>query len=147
MIEIDIEKGLNNSLDDIRNTQKAIKRVLPSDYVYLLMNYNELVFANDKLGVIFDGSEEVGIVEIPLLNLPMFVDVNHNRSDEAKSFYTYNENDYLAIGTLMNCGALLIGCKNENVNEIFIDVPLHTEGVVKVADNYFELLNEIIELQ
>lgn len=147
MIEIDIETASGSSLNEIREVQKRIKRILPSDYVYLLMNYNELTFANDKLGVIFDGDEEVGILEIPLFNLPLFADVNHNRSEEAKDFYRYNENDYLAIGTLMNNGALLIGCKNDNVNTIFVDIPLHTEGVIKVADNYFELLNDVIQLQ
>ena len=147
MINLQITTSKGVSISQIRALQKKLKRVLPSDYVYLLLNYYELMFSNDRLGVIYDGNEEVGVIENPLLNLALFEEANNKRTEDAQKFYRYYENDVIAIGTLMHNGVILMGCHNNNVNQIFIDIPQQSERVQKVAEDYFEFLNEIVEVQ
>lgn len=147
MFNVDYETSRSLSLNEIRDFQLKNRVILPSDYVFLLLNYNEFRLANDHVGLIFseDNLELTGL-ESPVFSLDDFYRVNCVPSKEAEDYYHGTTDKYFTIGTLLYNGALLIGKTVENLNKIYIDMPLDLDDVLLIADNFFELINDKIKV-
>ena len=131
------------SINAIRAFQWKAGLILPSDYVYLLLNFNEFNLTTNKVAKI----EDLAVLALPLYNLELFFSVNCDRSEDSKLYYEYEDSNYYVISDLMMTGVLLIGNNPKNSNMIYVEVPFHTNGVVKVANDFFELINEVIVIE
>ena len=140
----DISDG--RTLKEIRDFQTTHKIILPSDYVYILMNFNEFVLSNDHYGAIMsdDGEELTGIAS-PVFSLEDFHRTNLNWTEEMSSYYNFSTDKYFFLADLHFNGALLIGNNKGNLNQIFIDLPQENDDVIKVANHFFHFVNDIIK--
>lgn len=142
-------KGNLPDWEEIRYIQKSGSFMLPSDFIYVALNYNSCSIAHD--------SDE--IVKVKLINgdfdfFDIFQDVREI-SEEMSILEIYEESDnlilrnqFLPIVQTGSRAVFLIGNTIENLNEIFYFSPVYdsiTErnySLFKQSENIFELINE-----
>lgn len=148
MFDVKYEVAKEHTIEEIRNFQRANKIIFPSDYIFLLLNYNEFVLADDQFGgIISDDGEELSGLSSPIFSLPDFYRANFEWIAEMKSYYNFSINQYFFIGELHYNGALLIGNTPENQNKIYIDLPQTHYEVIEVAEDFFDLINNELRIE
>jgi len=145
MFDVNYEISKGRTLDEIRKFQSANKVVFPSDYVFLLLYYNEFVLSNDQLGaIVSENNEELSGISSPIFSLEDFFRANFEWTTEMESYYNFSTSQYFFIADLHYNGALLIGNCPENINKIYVDLPQTNSTVIEVAENFFDLINNEI---
>ena len=136
------------SLDEIRNFQRKHNLKLPSDYIFLLLHFNEFQLEDDAFGLYFnENNEEVTGLQSSICSLHLFEQYNIENRENAEEFYHGTGDKYYRIADLFFQGSLLIGHTPENQNKIYIDMPLEYDDVLFVADNFFDFINNVIEIK
>lgn len=134
-------------LKEIRLFQREKNIILPSDYVFLLLNYNEFNLANDKFGIILsEDNQAISGLHLPISSLDSFK-LSYNHKEGYEDFYHGDVSEYFCIASLLYQGALLIGHTPENQNKIYLDLPTEYDEVQFLADNFFEFINDEILLR
>lgn len=125
--------GSPESIERIRSAQNEHKFIIPSDFVYFLLKYNNLRFFNTPMVIVAD--EELVFNEFYNLELIVW-EILHYRSMRTNYGSNFWLNNFLSVGNI-DRHRVLIGIKEENVNKVF----LHDDE----EGNVFEFSNDIFE--
>ena len=127
------------TLQDIRLAQREHGFIIPSDYVYFLMNCNGFEF--DEPPIIKLGIDEYEFGEFYDLQTLVWELAHYRKMVENYNHYFWLK-DYLSVGNIDD-HRIVIGTKPENINEVHLYND--EEGTtVKIADNIFVLLEMYI---
>jgi hypothetical protein len=147
---VEVECSAPESLNSIEKFEKTSGIKLPSDYKWILLNFNTLRLSEDAMAILFDeDGEEFSGVDGSIFSLNEFAHssdpyasieyVNVKAAEEAtKSFFV--------IADLFFQGVLLIGKTHENENRIFGFVPDYKDEPFFLADNIFDFFNKRIRV-
>lgn len=147
-----IQKDTNLSWDEISNYQREGNFILPSDFVCIGINYNNLTFninPNDNF--------KINLANGKLTSFDILYNIRELRN-ELFILNMYQESDgidftdkFLPIANNGQSGVFFIGCNAENLNAIYYFDPSHHDDTnnlgywfFKQADNIFQMLNEQI---
>lgn len=135
---IDIIKP--ESLQSLRESQVKTRYIIPSDYVYFLLNYGKMKFSN--VPFLFYNNDEYEFFEFyDLENLDWQIDDKRNNSiDFSESYWS---DDVICIGQLV-AKSILIGIKNENINKIYL-FDNEKNYVEYICDNLYCFINEYLK--
>lgn len=128
------EKG--EDPNDLRYIQSKYRFVIPSDYVFVLLNYNGLTFNYPKV-ISIQG--EFAIMFDNLLTLEWLIAELQKGREEKESYI----GSFIPIGYTSSQHIILIGNCMEHLNKIFIYDVENGENIFQ-CDSIFIFLNEFL---
>jgi len=104
-------------LAEIRNAQTQNGFILPSDYVYFLLNFNKIEFEGNPILKL--GEDTYELVEFNDLKSIVWEinDLRKLQNDLNQKFWL---EEYLCISSLNSGKRVLVGSKIENLNKIYL---------------------------
>ncbi len=137
LIKRQFSLGEQSNLEDIRDIQLREEVMFPSDFVYFLMNYNNMKFENDLMLKFDDNDWYLD----RFYNLQDIVDDLRMAKKEVVNFETnFWLDDHISVGELTG-KRILLGVKTGNLNKVYI-YDNDEDNIDYICDNIFSFINE-----
>ncbi len=118
------------SLKEINNFENKTNIKFPSDYVSILNQFHELKLKGDLILINNKKGEELTGFESEIWGLNRFEMFNFNWDENMKDFFNFTTQEYFGIADVLYQGVLLIGNSKNNMNKIFVDLPVDNLEII-----------------